>query len=229
MAASSPEPAVRLRAVREQIAAACREAGREPQSVKLVAVSKTFPAEEIAPVIAAGQRSFGENRVQEARAKWPGLKAAHAGLDLHLIGPLQTNKVKDALGLFDAIHSLDRASLCQAIAKETQKLGRVPLLFVQINTGGEPQKSGVLPQETDAFITTCRTVYDLPVAGLMCIPPIEEAPAPHFALLAKMAARNGLALLSMGMSGDFVTAIRYGATHVRIGSAIFGSRPAANY
>ncbi len=218
------DPATRLAAVLQAIAKACQVAGREAHSVSLVAVSKTFPADDIRPVIAAGQRSFGENRVQEARAKWPDLKAAHPGIDLHLIGPLQTNKAKEALTLFDAIHSLDRPSLAQALAHETQKLGRAPLLFVQVNTGAEPQKSGVLPEEADGFIATCRARYELPVAGLMCIPPANEAPAPHFALLAKIARRNGLELLSMGMSEDFATAIQFGATHVRVGSAIFGAR-----
>lgn len=220
----SADPATRLTAVRQAIAKACQEAQREAGSVRLIAVSKTFPAGAILPVIAAGQQSFGENRVQEARAKWPELKAAHPGIDLHLIGPLQTNKVKDALALFDAIHALDRPSLAQALAREAQKVGRSPLLFVQVNTGAEPQKSGVLPEEADAFLAACRATYELPVAGLMCIPPLDEAPAPHFALLAKIARRNGLEFLSMGMSDDFATAIAFGATHVRVGSAIFGAR-----
>lgn len=220
----SADPATRLAAVRQAIAKACQEARRDPGSVRLIAVSKTFPAGAILPVIAAGQQSFGENRVQEARAKWPELKAAHPGIDLHLIGPLQTNKVKDALALFDAIHALDRPSLAQALAREAQKVGRSPLLFVQVNTGAEPQKSGVLPEEADAFLAACRATYELPVAGLMCIPPLDEAPAPHFALLAKIARRNGLEFLSMGMSDDFATAIAFGATHVRVGSAIFGAR-----
>jgi pyridoxal phosphate enzyme (YggS family) len=222
--AASEAPAARLAEVRAAIAAACREAGRDPAAVTLVAVSKTFAPAAIRPVIAAGQRSFGENRVQEARSKWPELKASHPDLDLHLIGPLQSNKVKEALALFDAIHSLDRPSLGEALGREVQKRGRAPLLFVQVNTGEEPQKAGVRPDEADAFIATCRTAYGLPVAGLMCIPPVDDAPAPHFALLAKIAERNGLALLSMGMSADFATAIRLGATHVRVGSAIFGSR-----
>lgn len=220
-----PSPAAkRLGEVREEIAKACAEAGRDAASVNLIAVSKTFPAEAIRPVINAGQRAFGENRVQEARAKWPELLAANPGVELHLIGPLQTNKVKDALALFTAIHSVDRPSLCQALAKEAQKSGRAPLLFVQVNTGAEAQKSGVLPEEADAFIAACRGTYDLPIAGLMCIPPADEPPAPHFALLGKIASRNGLKLLSMGMSGDFAIAIQFGATHVRIGSAIFGAR-----
>ena len=190
----------------------------------LIAVSKTFPAEAIEPAIAAGQRVFGENRVQEAKAKWPALMAAHPDIELHLIGPLQSNKAKDAVALFAAIHSVDRASLCEALAKEIAKQGKKPLLFVEINTGGEPQKAGVLPQEADAFLAACREKYGLEIAGLMCIPPFEEAPGPHFALTAKIAKRNGLRLLSMGMSADFVTAIQLGATHVRVGSAIFGAR-----
>jgi len=210
--------------VRAEIARACREASREPSSVTLVAVSKTFGVERIEPVIAAGQRVFGENRVQEAKAKWPAVTANHAGLSLHLIGPLQSNKAKEAVALFDAIHSVDRPSLAEALAKEIEKQGRDPQLFVEINTGAEPQKAGVLPQDADAFLATCREKYRLTISGLMCIPPLEEAPGPHFALTAKIARRNGLKLLSMGMSADFATAIQLGATHVRIGSAIFGER-----
>ncbi len=210
--------------VRAEIARACRDANRNPSSVTLVAVSKTFSSESIEPVIAAGQRVFGENRVQEAKSKWSALRDTTPGLQLHLIGPLQSNKAKDAVALFDAIHSLDRASLCEALAKEIAQQGRKPVLFVQINTGAEPQKAGVLPQDADTFIRAAREQYGLPLAGLMCIPPLEEAPGPHFALAAKIAARNGLALLSMGMSADFATAIQLGATHVRIGSAIFGAR-----
>jgi PLP dependent protein len=215
-----------LARVRDEIAAACAEARRDPASVTLIAVSKTFPADAIEPVIAAGQRVFGENRVQEAKAKWPALRDAHAGLELHLIGPLQSNKARDAVALFDAIHSVDRASIAEALAKEIAREGRRPQLFVQINTGAEPQKAGVLPEDADAFIETCRTAHGLEIAGLMCIPPLEEAPAPHFALTAKIAARNGLKLLSMGMSADFATAIAFGATHVRVGTAIFGGRAA---
>jgi hypothetical protein len=192
--------------------------------VTLVAVSKTFPAEAIEPVIAAGQRVFGENRVQEAKAKWPALMEKHPGIALHLIGPLQSNKAKEAVALFDAIHSVDRASLCEALAKEIAKQARQPALFVQINTGAEPQKAGVLPQEADEFLRACRETYGLAISGLMCIPPVDEAPGPHFALTAKIARRNGLDLLSMGMSADFATAIAMGATHVRVGSAIFGGR-----
>jgi len=210
--------------VRAEIARACKDAGRDPATVTLVAVSKTFPAEAIAPVIAAGQRVFGENRVQEAKAKWPPLMERHPGIELHLIGPLQSNKAKEAVALFDAIHSVDRASLCEALGKEIRKQGRSPTLFVQVNTGAEPQKAGVLPQDADAFLTACRDSYGLTISGLMCIPPVDEAPGPHFALLATIARRNGLQLLSMGMSADFASAIAMGATHVRVGSAIFGGR-----
>ena len=214
-----------LARVKDEVAAACREARRDPASVTLIAVSKTFPPEAIEPVLAAGQRVFGENRVQEAKAKWPALKATWPGLALHLIGPLQSNKAKDAVALFDAIHAVDRASLAEALAKEIARQGRNPLLFVEINTGAEPQKAGVLPEAADEFLRTCRETYGLTIAGLMCIPPFDEAPAPHFALTAKIAKRNGLSLLSMGMSADFPAAIAFGATHVRVGTAIFGSRP----
>jgi PLP dependent protein len=211
--------------VREEIAAACRDAGRDPATVTPVAVSKTFGAEAIVPVIDSGQRIFGENRVQEAKAKWPPLTGQYPGLELHLIGPLQSNKAREAVALFDAIHSLDRASLAEALAKEIGKQGRRPALFVEINSGAEPQKAGILPQDTDAFVAACRDTYGLEISGLMCIPPHDEPPAPHFALTAKIAQRNGLKLLSMGMSADFKTAIAFGATHVRVGSAIFGARP----
>ena len=220
---ASPNPSG-LAAVRTAIARACRDASRDPAEVTLVAVSKTFPPEAIEPVIAAGQRVFGENRVQEAKSKWPALQAKHPGIVLHLIGPLQSNKAKEAVALFDAIHSVDRPSLCEALAKEIARQARAPLLFVEINTGAEAQKAGVLPQDADAFLDRCRAVYGLTVSGLMCIPPLEEAPGPHFALTAKIARRNGLKLLSMGMSADFATAIQLGATHVRVGSAIFGAR-----
>jgi PLP dependent protein len=219
-----PDPAAGLAAVRLKIAEACIAARRRSEDVTLVAVSKTFGAEAILPIIAAGQRVFGENRVQEAQAKWPALRDEHPGLALHLIGPLQSNKAREAVGLFDAIHTIDRPSVCTAVAKEIEKQGRSPLLFVEVNTGAEPQKAGVLPQDADAFIAACRGSYGLAVAGLMCIPPHDEPPAPHFALTAKIAARNGLQLLSMGMSADFALAIRFGATHVRVGSAIFGHR-----
>ena len=213
-----------ISAVRAEIARACRDAGRDPASVTLVAVSKSFAAEAIEPVIAAGQRVFGENRVQEAKAKWPPLLARHPGTELHLVGALQSNKAKDAVKLFEAIHSVDRASLAEALGKEIAKQTRRPLLFVEINTGAEAQKAGVLPQDADAFLKACRDRYGLAICGLMCIPPHDEAPAPHFALTAKIARRNGLSLLSMGMSADYTTAIAFGATHVRIGTAIFGVR-----
>jgi hypothetical protein len=223
---SDRSAADRLAGVRRQIAQACAEAGRDPGAVTLVAVSKTFAADAIAPVIAAGQRVFGENRVQEAKAKWPELTARQPDVALHLIGPLQSNKAKEAVALFDAIHAVDRPSLCAALAKEIDKQGRAPLLFAEINTGAEPQKAGILPEAADGFLRECRDTYGLTIAGLMCIPPADEAPGPHFALTAKIAARNGLTLLSMGMSADFESAIRFGATHVRVGSAIFGSRGA---
>jgi PLP dependent protein len=213
-----------LAAVHAEIARACRDASRDPKSVTLVAVSKTFGADAIEPVIAAGQRVFGENRVQEAKAKWPDITARHPGIELHMIGPLQSNKAKEAVALFDAIHSVDRPSLCEALGKEIARQNRRPLLFVEINTGAEAQKAGVLPQDADAFLEICRDQYGLGIAGLMCIPPVEEAPAPHFALTAKIAARNGLQLLSMGMSADYPVAIAMGATHIRVGSAIFGAR-----
>ena len=219
-----PAAAQALSAVRQEIAAAAQHAGRDPADVTLVAVSKTFGPDAIEPVIAAGQRAFGENRVQEAKAKWPALISAFPGIALHLIGPLQSNKAKEAVALFDAIHSVDRASLCAALAKEIARQGRAPLLFAEINTGAEPQKAGILPDAADGFLRECRDTYGLAIAGLMCIPPLDEAPAPHFALTAKIAARNGLRLLSMGMSADFESAIRFGATHVRVGSAIFGER-----
>ena len=214
----------RLADVRRQIARACKDADRDPGSVTLVAVSKTFGAGAIERVIAGGQRVFGENRVQEANAKWPELRARHPGIELHLVGPLQSNKAKEAVALFDAIHSVDRPSLCEALAKEMARQGRSPLLFAEINTGGEAQKAGVPPQEADSFLRACRETYGLTISGLMCLPPADEPPAPHFALTAKIARRNKLNLLSMGMSGDFAAAIAQGATHVRIGTAIFGER-----
>jgi PLP dependent protein len=213
-----------LATVEQQIASACGEARRDRASVTLIAVSKTFDAAAISPIIAAGQRVFGENRVQEAKAKWPGLMSDHSGIALHLIGPLQSNKAREAVALFDAIHSVDRASICEALAKEINSQKKTPELFVQLNTGEEPQKAGVAPGEADAFIAGCRDKYGLVISGLMCIPPVNEAPAPHFALTAKIAARNGLNKLSMGMSADFAIAIQMGATHVRVGSAIFGHR-----
>jgi pyridoxal phosphate enzyme (YggS family) len=222
--ASGEDAAGRLAAIRARIAAAAREAGRDPGAVTLVAVSKTFPAAAIEPVLMAGQRVFGENRVQEAAGKWPALRERDRDVELHLIGPLQTNKVREAVALFDAIHTLDRPKLAAALAREIDRSGRQRRLFVEVNTGAEPQKAGVLPEDADAFIAACRRDYGLPVSGLMCIPPADEAAAPHFALLGKLAARNGLAALSMGMSADFESAVRLGATHVRVGSAIFGPR-----
>lgn len=213
-----------LAAVEQEIARACREARRERAQVTLIAVSKTFDAPAISPIIDAGQRVFGENRVQEAKAKWPGLMSEHSGIALHLIGPLQSNKAKEAVALFHAIHSVDRPSICEALAKEINSQNKQPELFIQLNTGEEPQKAGVAPGEADAFIAACRDTYGLVISGLMCIPPVNEAPAPHFALTAKIAARNRLKNLSMGMSADFAIAIQFGATHVRVGSAIFGTR-----
>jgi len=213
-----------LASVEAEIARACKEARRDRASVTLIAVSKTFDADAITPVIAAGQRVFGENRVQEAKGKWPALTSVYPDVALHLIGPLQSNKAKEAVALFDAIHSVDRPSICQALAKEIESQKKSPQLFVQINTGEEPQKAGIAPGEADAFLSSCRDTYGLTISGLMCIPPVDEPPAAHFALTAKIAARNGLKNLSMGMSADFATAIMLGATHVRVGSAIFGHR-----
>jgi pyridoxal phosphate enzyme (YggS family) len=219
------ETAESLAAVQARIRAAALEAGRRPEDVTLVAVSKTFAADAIRPAIAAGQRVFGENRVQEAKAKWPALKAGTPGIELHLIGPLQSNKARDAVALFDVIHTIDRDRIAEAVAAEIGRQGRAPKLLVQVNTGAEPQKAGILPEETDAFVARCRDLHGLAIEGLMCIPPAEEAPGPHFALLAQIARRLKLPLLSMGMSGDFEKAIAFGATHVRVGSAIFGHRP----
>ena len=214
----------RLHAVRAEIARAARDFERDPGDVTLVAVSKTFPAEAIEPVLAAGQRVFGENYVQEAKAKWPALRERYPDVELHMIGPLQSNKAREAVALFDAIHTLDRASLAEALAKEIDRQGRRPRLLVQVNTGEEPQKGGVAPQDADAFIAACRERHGLSIDGLMCIPPADDPPSPHFALLRVIAERNGLKWLSMGMSADFEAAIQLGATHVRIGSAIFGAR-----
>jgi pyridoxal phosphate enzyme (YggS family) len=218
------DAAERLAQIRSRVEAAERAAGRKTGSVRLIAVSKTFDSEAIRPVIAAGQRAFGENRVQEARAKWPALRAEFPDVELHLIGPLQSNKARDAVALFDAIHTVDRDSIAAALAAEIKRQARRPRLLVQVNTGAEPQKAGVLPEETDDFVVRCRAVHGLAIDGLMCIPPVEDAPTPHFALLAKIAKRLGLASLSMGMSADFETAIAFGATDIRIGSAIFGDR-----
>ena len=210
--------------VQDRIADSARKAGRDPSSVHLIAVSKTFGPDEIRSVIAAGQMVFGENRVQEAKAKWPQLRAEFPGLALHLIGPLQSNKVAEAVALFDAIHTVDRPKIAAAIAGEMARQGRSLELFVQINTGKEPQKAGIFPELADDFIGTCRNGLGLSVTGVMCIPPVDEDPAAHFRMLADIARRNGLSGLSMGMSGDFETAIACGATHVRVGSAIFGYR-----
>jgi PLP dependent protein len=222
-----PESAIasRFAEIRRRIAEAAAAARRDPAGVELVAVSKTQGLERVAAALAAGQRVFGENRVQEATAKFPALRERHPDLVLHLIGPLQTNKVKEAVALFDAIETVDRPRLAEALAAEFARTGRRPRCFVQVNTGEEPQKAGVAPGEADAFIADCRDRLGLPVCGLMCIPPADEEPAPHFALLREIAHRHGLAGLSMGMSADFETAIRFGATHVRVGTALFGERP----
>lgn len=216
----------RLAAIRAAVAEACRSAGRDPASVTLVAASKTVEPERLAEAIAAGQTIFGENRVQEGVAKWPALREAHPGLELHLIGPLQSNKARDAVALFDVIQSVDRPSLCAALAKEIARQGRAPRCYVQVNIGREPQKGGVMPDAADALIAEARDRHCLDIVGLMCIPPVDVDPRPFFEELAAMAARNGLAGLSMGMSADFAEAIACGATHVRVGSAIFGARPA---
>jgi len=213
-----------LEALRTRVAALARESGRQPDDVALIAVSKTHPAEAISEALAAGQREFGENRVQEAAAKFPPLKAEFFDLRLHLIGPLQTNKAVEAMRLFDVIHSLDRPKLAEVLAGAMAKIGRRPDCFIQVNTGGEPQKAGVLPDAADTFIARCRDLR-LPVVGLMCIPPLDVPPAPHFNLLRDIASRHGLTRLSMGMSGDFETAILSGATEIRVGTAIFGQRP----
>jgi PLP dependent protein len=222
--ADGAESVARLQAIRAAIARAAGDFGRDPASIILIAVSKTFPAEAIEPVLGAGQRVFGENYVQEAKAKWGPLRERCPDVELHLIGPLQSNKARDAVRLFDVIHSLDRPSLAEALAREIAKAERRPRLLVQVNTGEEPQKGGVMPAEADAFIAACRERWGLTLDGLMCIPPADEPPSPHFALLNKIAARNGLTALSMGMSADFEAAIQLGATYVRIGSAIFGER-----
>ncbi|VTZ28380.1 Pyridoxal phosphate homeostasis protein [Methylocella tundrae] len=221
----SENPLDRLEEVREAIARAARDAGRRPQDVTLVCVSKTFPAAEVEPLLAAGQRVFGENRVQEAVEKWLPLRQAYSGVELHLIGPLQSNKAHEAVMLFDVIETVDRDKIAKALAVEIQKTGRHPRLYIQVNTGAEPQKAGILPGEADSFIARCRGEFGLGVAGLMCIPPVDDQASPHFAMLNQIAARNGLKELSMGMSADFELAIQLGATHVRVGSAIFGARP----
>lgn len=210
--------------IKARIVAACDKAGRQAESVTLIAVSKMQPDDRVRAVLEQGHRVFGENRVQEAAGKWPGFRSEFDGIDLHLIGPLQTNKARQAMELAQAIHSVDRPKLANTLARLAQELGACPDLFLQVNTGEEPQKAGVLPSEADAFVADCQKL-DLPVRGLMCIPPVDEEPSLHFALLAKIAERNGLRGLSMGMSGDFESAIAQGATHVRVGSAIFGERP----
>jgi pyridoxal phosphate enzyme (YggS family) len=213
-----------LKTVLNGVVKAAQAAGRDPDSVRLIAVSKTFDGADIVPVIEAGQRIFGENRVQEAKAKWPALKMRWPDVELHLIGPLQTNKAAEAVQLFDAIHTIDRPRIAEAVAKEMKKQEKDVKLFVQVNTGREEQKAGIDPAEADAFLKTCREEYGLTIGGLMCIPPVEDDPKPHFDMLAEIAKRNGLHELSMGMSGDYPAAIGCGATYVRVGSAIFGSR-----
>lgn len=216
--------AARLAAVRQRLARSVRDSGRDPAAVTLVCVSKTFPADHIRPALDAGERVFGENRVQEAQGKWPALKEKTSDIELHLIGPLQSNKAADAVALFDVVESIDREKIARALSEECARQGRSLRFYVQVNTGLEPQKAGIDPRETVAFVAFCRDELKLPVEGLMCIPPAEENPGPHFALLAKLAGQCGLEKLSMGMSGDFETAVEFGATSVRVGSAIFGSR-----
>lgn len=213
-----------LKKVLNGVAAAAQAAGRPPGEVTLIAVSKTFDGPDIVPVIGAGQRVFGENRVQEAKAKWPALRMAWPDVALHLIGPLQSNKAAEAVQLFDAIHTVDRPRIAEAISREMRRQAKSLTLFVQVNTGREPQKAGIDPDQADAFLRECREVHGLEISGLMCIPPAGEDPKPHFTLLAEIARRNGLTRLSMGMSGDYPAAIACGATHVRVGSAIFGTR-----
>ena len=220
----SSGPQAQLAAVRARIAASALEAGRDPAAVTLIAVSKTFAAPQIRPVLAAGHRVFGENRVQEAKAKWPALRDEYADIELHLIGPLQSNKARDAVALFDAIHSIDRPRIAKAVADEMARQGRRLALFIEVNTGGEAQKAGLAPAEVPGLVSYCRNELGLQPAGLMCIPPQDEAPAVHFAFLAKLAKELGLARLSMGMSADFEAAVNLGATDVRVGSAIFGAR-----
>ncbi|MGF1620807.1 MAG: YggS family pyridoxal phosphate-dependent enzyme [Rhodomicrobiaceae bacterium] len=214
-----------LAAIRSRMAAVAHDAGREPEEIALIAVSKTFGADDIQPVIDGGQRAFGENRVQEAQGKWPGLRETTPDIELHLIGPLQSNKAKDAVALFDVIHTIDRPKIARVIAQEMAAQKRTPTLFIQVNTGDEPQKAGVSLADVAAFHAQCRDEFQLPIDGLMCIPPVDEDAEPHFRRLAETAGELGLSGLSMGMSADFETAIRCGATHIRVGSAIFGARP----
>ncbi|MBX9683143.1 MAG: YggS family pyridoxal phosphate-dependent enzyme [Hyphomicrobium sp.] len=222
--ASIDPSAERLASIRAMVKAACVAAKRDTATVELIAVSKTFSAADMVPVLAAGQRAFGENRVQEAEGKWPNLRETYLDLRLHLIGPLQSNKARDAVALFDAIHTIDRPKIARAVADEMAKQGRELELFVQVNTGEEPQKAGIMPRDAAAFVAMCRDELKLKISGLMCIPPLEDEPAVHFAFLAKKGRELGVTGLSMGMSGDFETAIAFGATHVRVGSAIFGGR-----
>jgi pyridoxal phosphate enzyme (YggS family) len=220
----SDAAALRLKEVKENIGKAEADVERPNGSVTLIAVSKTFEASDIKPVLEAGQRVFGENRVQEAMGKWPGLREEFDGVELHLIGPLQSNKAKEAIQTFDVIHTVDRDKIAKALKVEMDKQGKAPKLFIQVNTGEEDQKAGIPPKEADAFIAKCRDEYGLEIEGLMCIPPVDEAPGMHFALLEKIAKRNGLEKLSMGMSSDYPIAVQHGATHVRVGSAVFGAR-----
>jgi len=222
---ADPDIAANLAEVQARVADAARAAGRDPAGVTLVAVGKTFPADRMLPALTAGQRVFGENRVQEAEEKWPALRTRFPDIRLHLIGPLQSNKVRKAVEVFDVIETVDRPKLARALANVMAETGRRPDCFIQVNTGAEDQKAGVLPQDADAFIAQCRDGFALPVTGLMCIPPVDEEPSLHFQLLAEIAKRNGLAQLSMGMSADYEIAVQFGATHVRVGSAIFGVRP----
>ena len=218
------DPAANLAAVKHELKAALAETGRECAPPSIVAVSKTFDETRIMPVLEAGHRVFGENRVQEAMAKWPGLKERYPDVELHLIGPLQSNKAKEAVALFDVIESVDRPKIAKALAAEIEKQGRAPRLLIQVNTGEEAQKAGIAPSETDEFLAQCREQYGLTIEGFMCIPPAGDDPAPHFALLSKIADRNALFIRSMGMSADYPIAAQLGATHVRVGSAIFGTR-----
>ncbi len=218
------EAAEHLSAVQAQLTKAAKDTDRAPRSVNLIAVSKTFDADAIRPVLDAGQRVFGENRVQESAGKWPALREQYAGIELHLIGPLQSNKTQEAVALFDVIHTVDRPKIAKALAAEMGRTDRHLPVFIQVNTGAEAQKAGVLPEDIDDFLKLCRDELKLDVKGLMCIPPVEDEPAVHFGFLATLAKRNGLEGLSMGMSSDFKTAIQFGATHVRVGSAIFGAR-----
>ncbi len=220
----SDAAALRLKEVKENIKKAEKDVERPGGSVTLIAVSKTFEPSDIKPVLDAGQRVFGENRVQEAMGKWPGLRKEFVGVELHLIGPLQSNKVKEAIHTFDVIHTVDRDKIAKALKAEMDRQGKAPKLFIQVNTGEEDQKTGIPPKEADAFIAKCREEYGLEIEGLMCIPPVDEAPGMHFALLEKIAKRNGMEKLSMGMSSDYPIAVQHGATHVRVGSAVFGAR-----